>query len=111
MTKEYPEARYKVEKWHIQEYEDPEKKTFKIPLFRSFILLKCFNIQIAFDELLDENLDSSQNRNGSILAHGLKAMDYDTSKEFYDKILEFSVKTIPDIKKYMEIAKFPSFND
>ncbi len=111
VTKEYPEARYKVEKWHIQEYEDPEKKTFKIPLFRSFILLKCFNIQIAFDELLDENLDSSQNRNGSILAHGLKAMDYDTSKEFYDKILEFSVKTIPDIKKYMEIAKFPSFND
>lgn len=49
-------------------------------------------------------------RNKSILAHGLNPIREDQANQLYDKILKYAELFYPDIKKQMDLAKFPKFN-
>lgn len=110
VTDDNRKARSKVVRWHLSDYEDPESKTFRITLAKNYDLLKSFEIPVAFDYFSDIKLIRSKDkRNNSILAHGLEPLDYDSTIDFYNKVLEFSLKSFPDIKKYMDLAEFPKF--
>lgn len=50
-------------------------------------------------------------RNKSILAHGLNALDERDALTIYKLIVKQSEKLCPNIKKEMEIAKFPLFKE
>lgn len=109
-TEDHLKARSKVVNWHLSDYEDSKSKTFKITLAKNYDLLRSFDAQIAFDYYSNIQLIRSKDkRNNSILAHGLDPLDYDSAIDFYNKVIDFSVKSFPDIKEYMELAKFPKF--
>ena len=58
------------------------------------------------------NIDSRVKlRNKSILAHGLNALDKRDALTIYKLILKQSIKICPNIKKEMEISKFPLFKE
>ena len=50
-------------------------------------------------------------RNKSILAHGLNALNEADAVRIYKLILKLATKFCPNIKKEMEIAKFPLFEE
>lgn len=109
-TMDKPKIRTKVERWHIKDYEDKEK-TFKLALAKSYDLLKAFDVQLARDYFADKKLEDAvkNKRNNSILAHGLDPLDYDSAKDFYKRVLSYSIKAFPDIEDYMDKAQFPKF--
>ena len=80
-------------------------------LAKSYDLLKAFDVQLARDYFADTELEDAvkNKRNNSILAHGLEPLDYDSAKDFYKKVLSYSIKAFPNITDYMDKAKFPKF--
>lgn len=102
--------RNEVSKWHNKDYDNKEK-TFKLPLVKSFTLLKMFDVQLARDYFADRKLDNAKDRrNNSILAHGLEPLDEEAAEDFYNRVLSYSKKSCPNIEKYMKLAKFPRFS-
>lgn len=92
-----------------KEYKD-YKKTFGIPLYKSYQLLKLLNIKIGENFLNDKELSEIlRARNDSILAHGIKPISEEKTLELYKKIYEYAEKTCPHLKEYMELSKFPKF--
>ena len=77
--------------------------------YKSYDLLKLFDVhvnQFKFDSL-DKSLDD---RNKSILAHGLKPINNDKTNEIYKQTLSFIQDFFPDIQKQMDYGKFPKLN-
>ena len=109
-TTDKTKIRTKVERWHIRDYDEKEK-TFKLALAKSYDLLKAFDVQLARDYFADTELEDAvkNKRNNSILAHGLEPLDYDSAKDFYKKVLSYSIKAFPNITDYMDKARFPKF--
>lgn len=93
-------------------YDDNEgSSTFKLPSKKSFELLCCLGSDAASQYMDDKNMSTLVNhRNKSILAHGLNPIREDQANQLYDKILKYAELFYPDIKKQMDLAKFPKFN-
>lgn len=86
------------------------KRTISIPLKKSYELLSILDCELAIDYLNDKKIKNNINfRNGSILAHGLKAINEDKANELYNQVLDYAKRAFPDVEKYMRMSKFPKF--
>ena len=86
------------------------KRTIPIPLKKSYELLSILDCELAIDYLNDKKIKNNINsRNGSILAHGLKAIKEDKANELYGQVLDYAKRAFPDVEKYMQMSKFPKF--
>ena len=109
-TMDHEDIRYELEKWNNKGYDDKEK-TFKLPLYKTYHLLKLFDNKLAREYFADRELENAvkSERNNSILAHGLKPLDKETALNFYEKVLSYAIRAYPNIEEYMELSKFPKF--
>ena len=95
-----------------REAADNNKKNFGIPLKKSYEILECLNSDFASKYLNDKDIKNNLNsRNGSILAHGLNAIDKTTALNLYNQVFSYAKQAFGDIEKYMEMSKFPKFSD
>lgn len=101
----------KLRLYEDNEFTNDESSTFKLPSKKSFVLLRCLGSDAASQYMDDKNMSTLVNhRNKSILAHGLNPIREEQANQLYDKILKYAELFYPDIKKQMELAKFPKFN-
>ncbi len=102
------EAKEEVKSW--KEYNH-NKKTFKIPSSKSHNLLQLLGDDFADDYLNDKHFKNLvNNRNNSILAHGLNPISEDNAVDLYGKVLNYARDLDHTIDKYMDLSKFPKFN-
>lgn len=99
--------------YELQEYKDAlryGKSHVGIGSDKSFKLLSRFCVDYAGDYLKDKKVKSNvRMRNGSILAHGLQPIDKSKTIELYSQVLKYAKRALPDLVKYMGMAKFPKF--
>ena len=89
-----------------------KNKTSQLGLKNSYKLLKIFNNKIAKEYIDNEDLsDKIAERNVSILAHGITAMDEELANELYEKVYKYSKKTIPKLDELIKKSKYPKFKD
>lgn len=115
MGMESPAVKF-VEKNNFYEFDDPKKDTVKLASNSSFQLLEKIEYELNLSstigrEYKNRNIKSRiNNRNTSILAHGLNPISPKNANELFDLILDFSKILIPNIEEEMELAKFPKFS-
>ena len=94
------------------DFQDPNKKTLKLGLKENYELLKRLDDDLAIRFLEDSQLDNLlSDRNNSILAHGFVPAVEDDTIKLFDKLVEYSRQTLPNLDKCMEYAEFPKFSD
>ena len=62
------------------------------------------------DNFFDNIKEDINERNTSILAHGLKPIDKTLADELYGLVLNHSLKLYSNVEKYQRFAEFPKFN-
>ncbi|ADC47028.1 CRISPR-associated protein TIGR02710 family [Methanobrevibacter ruminantium M1] len=87
--------------------KEKNKGYFGIANDKSYELLDLFGIKQSpkFDKLNSK----LKERNGSILAHGLKPMNKKKAEELYDKTLDYAKDYFSFLDEDMDLAKFPKF--
>lgn len=114
-VKNKPRIKEEINKWY--EFKNNKDK-IEISRNKSYKLLKLFKNPIGEKYFNNRKLKNKiQLRNTSILAHGLNALNRKDTEQLYKIVLEFSEESFehinrknPDLKIYMELSKFPKFN-
>lgn len=87
------------------------KKVKNIALNEDYLLLKLLNDELGI--YYENNFNKIRNmlnfRNNSILAHGLDSLTKEQFEKFNDVVLSMANLLKPDIAKYIEHTKFPTF--
>ncbi len=108
---------YKLEKWNL--YNNKKRNWYKHPAKRyQKPIMGLQNLYILLSYLDEKSRKLSgnfsnkiykpiQDRNNSILAHGLNPIDEKLAKILYKRVLEHSLKLYDDIQDNMGLAKFP----
>ncbi|WP_297982848.1 TIGR02710 family CRISPR-associated CARF protein [uncultured Methanobrevibacter sp.] len=94
-------------------YYDKKGTVDTFALKKTYELLSRLNKDDA--EALSQNFfdnikDDINERNTSILAHGLKPIDKALADDLYDLVLDHSLKLYSNVEKYQRFAEFPKFN-
>ena len=97
---------------HWKYYETKEQvDTFALK--KTYELLSKLNKEDAralSDNFFDNIKDDINERNTSILAHGLKPIDKTLADELYRLVFNHSLKLYSNVEKYQRFAEFPKFN-
>lgn len=87
---------------------DKTDNKIKIALQKCFLLLSDLNDEMGTEFNNNDKLRGLLNqRNNSILAHGIAPVSLDTCKSLGDLTIDYCRKFITDFDKYLEILKFP----
>ncbi len=91
---------------------DKTDKKIKIGLQKCFLLLSELNDEMGRELNVDKKLRGLLNqRNNSILAHGITSVALDACKSLGDLTTDYCRKFINDFDKYLKILQFPFQKD